>query len=83
MSQGEKNVAYVATLLSIVLWSVPASRDFIMELAPLLAAMIWFGLLVVWNVIISIDVNVIIGVLTGLAFVGAVVTGERSRARNR
>lgn len=83
MSQGEKNVAYIATLISIVLWSVPASRDFIVELTQVLAAMVWFGLLVVWQLIISINVNVIIGVVTGLAFVTAVVTGERARARNR
>lgn len=84
MTPLDKNVAYVATLIIAVMLSVTSTRDYIVELVLIVGAMVWFGLLVLWNLITSVDVRIITGVVMGVLFATAVVVNEReTRSRRR
>lgn len=85
MTPIQKNVAYVVTVVGAVLLSVAPTREFIIELTLIIALMVYFGLRVVWNVIMSVGTNVLLGIVTGVAFVAAAIVSERRgrRARDR
>lgn len=83
MTQVEKNVAYVATLVISVLLNVTPTRDYIVELAVIFGAIVWFGLIVLWNLIMSVDIRIITGVIMGLLFTAAVVVNERETRPRR
>lgn len=83
MTPREKNVAYVVALAGVILLSVPATRDFIVELTMIIVVMVYFGLLVLWHWLMSISWTIITGVVLGVIFTTAAVIGERDRARNR
>ena len=54
MTQTDKRAACVAALLAILAFSVPASRDFLIELAQFLGTLVLFGVLIIWNVIVDL-----------------------------
>lgn len=49
VTQTDKNVAYVAALLLVIIFSVPVTRDYVIEVGEFVGAMVYFGLLVMWN----------------------------------
>lgn len=49
VTQTDKNAAYVAAVLLVIVFSVPASRDYVTDVGEFVGAMVYFGLLVMWN----------------------------------